>query len=301
MKGYMDALLSGGKVFDPSKMSNDQIVNILGNPGNLAPIIQADGDKYKAIWDMITNKYPKYKIEPTIDEPWTRTRPADQPGEGGSQTQTGEGDGSKTDAPSDDPKPPPMPPPRYPDKPDPEPKKPDKPDPEKKQPEDTDPEKNKPKPLPGPQEVQEKEIEAIKKNRPTKRQVAQHWYPQYEFGNQNLLKLTDVEKLEELKNYSLFDLVNPLLEGDRNNLLAIQNRLKEKMRFNNTYPNPQPERPLPPTPANFNSGYEMRNVMPTPYPFTLDQPHANNYYDNFCYEYATELNKNIDGLKRDHC
>jgi len=45
----------------------------------------------------------------------------------------------------------------------------------------------------------------------------------------------------------------------------------------------------------------MRNVMPTPYPYTLDMPQANNYFDNFCYEYATELNKNLDSLKRDHC
>jgi hypothetical protein len=304
MKKYMDALLSGGKVFDPSNMSNAEIVRILGNPNNIAPIIQADGDKYKAIWDMINQKFPKYKVEPTIDEPWTKTKPADEEGGEGGGTQTGEGgEGGGTQTGGDGPeKPPPPPvPPKYPkpDKPD-KPKKPDDKDPEKRQPDDDDDKPKKPKPLPGPPEVQEKEIEAMEKNRPQKRQVPQQWYPQYEFGGQNMLKLTDVEKLEELKNYSLFDLVNPLLEGDRNNLLAIQNRLKEKMRFSNTYPNPRPERPLPPIPANFNSGYEMRNVMPTPYPFTLDQPQANNYYDNFCYEYASELNKNIDGLKRDH-
>ena len=301
MKKYMDALLSGGKVFDPSKMDTSQIIDILKNPGNIAPIIQADGDKYKAIWDMINQKFPKYKIEPTIDEPWTKTKPVDGGEGGGTQTgEGGEGGGTQTGGDGPDKPPPPPVPPKYPkpDKPD-KPKKPDDKEPEKRQPDDDDDKPKKPKPLPGPPEVQEKEIEAMEKNRPTKRQVAQQWYPQYEFGGQNMLKLTDVEKLEELKNYSLFDLVNPLLEGDRNNLLAIQNRLKEKMRFSNTYPNPRPERPLPPIPANFNSGYEMRNVMPTPYPFTLDQPHSNNYYDNFCYEYASELNKNIDGLKRD--
>ena len=303
MRKYMDALLSGGKVFDPSKMDTSQIIDILKNPGNIAPIIQADTDKYKAIWDMINEKFPKYKIEPTIDKPWTKTKPADggEGGDGGG-TQTGEGgEGGGTQTGGDGPDKPPPVPPKYPkpDKPD-KPKKPDKKDPEKRQPEDDDDKPKKPKPLPGPPEVQEKEIEAREKNRPQKRQVPQQWYPQYNFGNQNLLKLTDVEKLEELKNYSLFDLVNPLLEGDRNNLLAIQNRLKEKLRFSNTYANPKPPRPLPPIPANFNSGYEMRNVMPTPYPFTLDQPQANNYYDNFCYEHATELNKNIDGLKRDH-
>ena len=301
MRKYMDALLSGGKTFDPSKMDTSQIIDILKNPNNIAPIIQADGDKYKAIWDMINEKFPKYKVEPTIDEPWTKTKPADR-GDGGEGSQTGEGGGTQTGGDGPD-KPPPVP--RIPD-PDPDPKKPDKPkkpddkDPEKRQPDDDDDKPKKPKPLPGPPQVQEKEIEMMEKNRPTKRQVPQQWYAQYEFGNQNLLKLTDVEKLEELKNYTLFDLVNPLLEGDRNNLLQIQNRLKDKLRFSNTYPNPRPERPLPPIPANFNSGYELRNVMPTPYPFTLDQPHANNYYDNFCYEHASELNKNIDGLKRDH-
>lgn len=304
MKGYMNTLLSGGKVFDPSKMSNDQIVNILKNPGNLAPIIQADPKKYKDIWDMINNKFPKYKIEPTIPEGWTRTRPADQPGGGGGGggTQTGEGtDGGGTKTGGDGPEepPPPLPPPRYPDPGPDKPKKPRKPDkPEKKDPEDSDDQKKpKPKPLPGPHQVQERDIQSQQK--PLRRQVPQQWYPEYSFGGQNLLKLTDLEKLEELKNYSLFDLVNPLLEGDRNNLLAIQNRLKDKMRFNNTYPNPQPERPLPPPPANFDSSYQMRDVMPVSYPFSLDQPHANNYYDKYAFEYSTETNKNIDAVKRD--
>jgi len=39
--------------------------------------------------------------------------------------------------------------------------------------------------------------------------------------------------------------------------------------------------------------------MPVAYPFSLDQPEANNYYDNFCSEYQTELNKTIDSVKRD--
>ena len=294
MKRYMESLLKKGRYFDPSKLSPSKIVEILTNPANLAPIIQADPEKYKEIWEAINNKFPKYKIEPTIEEPWTKT-------------QTGSGDEPQPDKPEpakpDKPEPP-LPPPKYPKKPDDDqPKGPKRPEgPKRDPPDDPDDEKkdkDKPKPLPGPPEVQEKDIEAMKKTKPTRRQTPQQWYPQYNFGNQNLLKLTDVEKLEELKNYTLFDLVNPLLEGDRNNLLQIQNRLKDKMRFSNTYANPRPERPLPPPPANFNSGYELRNVMPTPYPFTLDQPHANNYFDNFCYEYASELNKNIDGLKRD--
>ena len=312
MKKYMDTLLSGGKVFDPSKMPTDKIIEILKNPNNIAPIIQADTDKYKAIWDVLNDIAPKYKIQPTIDEPWTTTKTAD--GEGGDGGEGGDdeidhkhdGDGSGKVKIPDPEKP--LPIPDIPDTSDPDPDKPpdrpDKPDedgPEKRQPKDDDKKKKpKPKPLPGPQEVQEKEIETLAKQKPKRQQAPQQWYPQYSFGGQNLLKMTDVEKLEELKNWTLFDLVNPLLDGDRNNLLAIQNRLKEKMRFSNTYPNPRPERQLPPIPANFNSGYEMKNTMPTPYPFTLDQAHANNYYDNFCYEYATELNKNMDGLKRDH-
>lgn len=287
MKGYMDTLLSGGKVFDPSKMSNDQIVSILGNPANLAPIIQADGDKYKAIWDMINNKFPKYKIEPTIDEPWTRTAPSDP-------------ERPKPPPPvpvKPDPKKPPKPPDKPPEEPPEGPKRPE--GPKKDPPEEPDDEKEKPKPLPTPQEVKEREIE--REARQPKRQPVPHqWYPEYAFGGQNLLKLTDLEKLEELKNYSLFDLVNPLLEGDRNNLLAIQNRLKEKMRFSNTYANPRPEPQLPPPPASFDSSYQMRDVMPVSYPFSLDQPHANNYYDRYAFEYSTESNKNIDAVKRDH-
>jgi len=293
MKRYMESLLKKGRYFDPDKYSPSKIVEILTNPANLAPIVQADPEKYKEIWEMINNKFPKYKIQPTIDEPWTKTQTGS-----GDEPQPENKDPSGKEK-KDDPKPPPT----EPKKPEP-PEGPKRPEGDKRDPPDKpddDKDKDKPKPLPGPKEVQEKEIEAIKQNRPKRQQTPQQWYPQYEFGGQNMLKLTDVEKIEELKNYTLFDLVNPLLEGDRNNLLAIQNRLKEKMRFSNTYPNPKPERPLPPPPANFNSAYEMRNVMPTPYPFTLDQPQANNYFDNFCYEYATELDKNLDSLKRDHC
>ena len=43
----------------------------------------------------------------------------------------------------------------------------------------------------------------------------------------------------------------------------------------------------------------MRDTMPVSYPFSLDQPEANNYYDNFCTEYQTELSKKIDTIKRD--
>jgi hypothetical protein len=297
MKRYMDALLKKGQNFNPETYSPQRIVEILTNPRNVAPIIASDPSKYKDILDMIREKFPNYKIEPT--------QPLDI-------TQTGSGgDEPQPDKPDTEPKVDPQPkpkPPKKPDEPD-GPKGPkkikgderdpqDPPDPPD-EPEDDKKDKDKPKPLPGPADVQEKEIASRKK--PTRQQTPQQWYPQYEFGGQNMLKLTDVEKIEELKNYTLFDLVNPLLEGDRNNLLAIQNRLKEKMRFSNTYANPKPEPQLPPPPANFNSAYEMRNVMPTPYPYTLDMPQANNYFDNFCYEYATELNKNLDSLKQDHC
>jgi hypothetical protein len=128
--------------------------------------------------------------------------------------------------------------------------------------------------------------------------VQRQWMPEYSMGGQNILKLTDVEKLEELKHYTLFDLVNPLLVGDENNLLALQNKIQENRRFTNTYPNPIPERPLQP-PKNIESWRQpMRSVYPTPYPFTIDMPQANNYYDRFNNQDYHYLNKNLDSIAR---
>jgi hypothetical protein len=126
----------------------------------------------------------------------------------------------------------------------------------------------------------------------------QQWMPQYTFGGQNLLKLTDVEKLEELRNYTLFDLVNPLLIGDDDNLLALQNKIQENRRFTNTYPNPRPERQMVP-PKNIESWRQpMRSIYPTPYPMSESSAHQQLYYDkwnNQDYHYQA---KNIDAIAR---
>lgn len=293
MGKYMEELLKKGKYFDPQTYSPSKIVEILTNPANIAPIIQADPNKYKEIWDMINNKFPKYKIVPTIDEPWAKTK-----------TDGGDPEDPPVPKKPDDK---PIPKPEKPKKPEPPeeppegPKRPesDKRDPPDKEKDKPDKEKDKPKPIPTPTEIKEKEIEIEAKKKPPRQRVPQQWYPEYQFGGQNMLKLTDVEKIEELKNYSLFDLVNPLLEGDKDNLLAIQNKLKEKMRFSNTYANPKAE-PVLKEPERVNWGYQMRDTRPVAYPFSLDQAHSNNYYDHFCSEYSTELNKTVDLVKRDH-
>jgi len=154
-------------------------------------------------------------------------------------------------------------------------------------------------PLPGlPKPITEKKIEDPKISRARR---PQHWYPQYNFGGQDLLKLTDAEKIEELKNYTLFDLVNPLLSGDPNNLLAVQNQIQETRRFYNTYPNPEPEKKLPPINENYiynNWSQPMKDYYPAPYPFRLDMPQANNYYDHFANDQPKNLNKTIDALER---
>ena len=154
-------------------------------------------------------------------------------------------------------------------------------------------------PLPGlPKPITEKKIEDPKISRARR---PQHWYPQYNFGGQDLLKLTDAEKIEELKNYTLFDLVNPLLSGDPNNLLAIQNQIQQTRRFYNTYPNPEPEKKLPPINENYiynNWSQPMKDYYPAPYPFRLDMPQANNYYDHFANDQPKNLNKTIDALER---
>ena len=49
--------------------------------------------------------------------------------------------------------------------------------------------------------ITERPISSVKQ----KMNVQRQWLPEYNFGGQNILKLTDVEKLEELKHYTLFD------------------------------------------------------------------------------------------------
>ena len=128
------------------------------------------------------------------------------------------------------------------------------------------------------------------------------WAPQYKLGGQDILRLTDTEKLEELKNFTLFDLVNPLLEGDRDNLLAIQNDIRQKLRFYNTYQPPKPERELPPIPRYVEQWQRpMMATYPVPYPFKLDQTgnqEANKYYNNFADQDKTTLNSDEDVIKR---
>ena len=124
------------------------------------------------------------------------------------------------------------------------------------------------------------------------------WMPEYKFGGQNMLRLTDVEKLEELKSYTLFDLVNPLLIGDENNLLALQNKIQENRRFTNTYPNPKPERELRP-PQNIEHWRQpMRSIYPVQYPLSLDMPQAQNYYDHWCNQDYQYQDKKLDAIAR---
>ena len=128
----------------------------------------------------------------------------------------------------------------------------------------------------------------------------QRWRPEKrDYGNQDILKITDTEKLEELQSYSLFDYVTDVLKDDRNNMLALQNKIQEIERFTNTYANPTPERPLAPIPAVVNSwGYKFRNNLPTPFPFILDQPTSQNYYDEWGNDRPMYLDKTIDNIAR---
>jgi hypothetical protein len=143
------------------------------------------------------------------------------------------------------------------------------------------------------EKITEKEIQAKIRNQKKPRL----WMPEYSFGGQNLLKLTDVEKLEELRNFTLFDLVNPLLSGDQDNLLAIQNKIQEQRRFYNTYPAPKPEPPLPQIPRSVNQwSRNMYDTMPTKYPFRLDQAHSQNYYDHYANDKEMYLNKKLDDI-----
>lgn len=152
----------------------------------------------------------------------------------------------------------------------------------------------KPEEKPKEDNITERPVQEIKKIMNT----SQQWYPQYSLGGQNILKLTDTERLEELKSYTLFDLVNPLLIGDEDNLLALQNKIQENRRFTNTYPNPRPERPLPPPPNVESWRQPMRSVYPTPYPFSLDMPQSQNYNDHWANQDYQYQAKNIDAIAR---
>jgi len=110
------------------------------------------------------------------------------------------------------------------------------------------------------------------------------WYSEFKFGGQDLLKLTDIQKLEELRNWTLFDLVNPILRGDPNNLLAIQNDIYEQRRFNNTYSNPRPppDYNKAPYPSYIKSYVDpLKSALPVPYPFRESTVREQYYYDRF--------------------
>ena len=165
---------------------------------------------------------------------------------------------------------------------------------EKKRPEPPEPPEQ-PEEKPKPEtSITERPVSEIKRKMNTLNQ----WYPEYSLGGQNILKLTDTEKLEELKSYTLFDLVNPLLIGDEDNLLALQNKIQENRRFTNTYPNPRPERPLPPAPNVESWRNQMTSVYPTAYPMSLNMPQAQNYQEHWANQDYQYLAKNIDAIAR---
>lgn len=128
------------------------------------------------------------------------------------------------------------------------------------------------------------------------------WAPMYYLGGQNILRLTDTEKLEEMKNYTLYDLVNPLLKGDPENLLNIQNDIQQKLRFYNTYAPPKVEKELPPIPSYVNQ-YQTpwMNTYPIPYPFHLDftgPQNANKYYNEWSNQDRTTSIHDKDAIQR---
>ena len=126
------------------------------------------------------------------------------------------------------------------------------------------------------------------------------WAPQYKFGGQDILRLTDTEKIEELKNWTLYDLVVPYLDSDNDNLLAVQNQIKNQLRFYNNYPLPKPPPQLPPIPQYVNQWQQpWLSTYPVPYPYQLDQGigNRNNYYNNFSDQIPTEQNRNLNNLK----
>ena len=168
----------------------------------------------------------------------------------------------------------------------------------KKDGEDDEDDRKPPRPIPIPDDEDKKIRERPINSNDYKRMAKQQWFPRYKFGNQDLLRLTEVEKLEELKNYTLFDLVNPLLVGDEDNLLALQNKIQENRRFTNTYPNPKPEAPLPLAPAVESWRQPFKSVYPVPYPMSLDQAQAQNYYDHFNNQDYQYLNKVKDRMSQ---
>ena len=204
--------------------------------------------------------------------------------------------GGPTETKTGDPKPVPIPIPEVPKVP---PKVPEKPkDPKEKEKEKEPkpprfPDKPEKEPRQDDSEIVETPIKPA--NKISKKGVP--WYPTYNMGGQDILKITDLEKLQELKNWSLFDLVSPLLQGDPENLLSIQQDIVQNMRFTNTYENPKPPTPLPPLPDTSAWAYPMRDIYPTPYPMRLINPQGMKlYYDNWGDQSNQNLNQKINIL-----
>jgi hypothetical protein len=190
----------------------------------------------------------------------TKTRPKDKPVGGGTETETAKPD-PKDPRKKDPPDGPDLPkPPLDPRIPDDKPRRPD-------------PKSHKDKPT---------EIPINKKPGTITHQKNPQWYSEYKFGGQDILKLTDIEKLEEIRNWTLFDLVNPHLKGDPENLLNIQNEITENRRFHNTYENPKPDLDLKgPISNKYYNNYHFRDQMPIDYPFRESSLREQQYYDNF--------------------
>jgi hypothetical protein len=107
------------------------------------------------------------------------------------------------------------------------------------------------------------------------------WYPERKTGGQAVLISNDVEKLEEMKNWQLYDHVVDELKDDRDNLLNTQNDIQTLRRYTNNYNSiPQPYQP-PPMPNTRSWQHPMTDSRPTAYPMMLDDQYSNGLYPRY--------------------
>jgi hypothetical protein len=129
----------------------------------------------------------------------------------------------------------------------------------------------------------------------------QLWAPRVMLGGQNVLKLSDVEKISEMKNYTMFDLVTEI-NTDIDNLLHVQNEIKNKIRFYNTYDIPNIKEKSSEINDNIILNQRpMMNSLPVKYPFRLDNTgnqQSNKYYSTWADQEKTELVNDYDVIKR---
>jgi hypothetical protein len=129
------------------------------------------------------------------------------------------------------------------------------------------------------------------------------WYPDYQLGGQDILRLTDAEKLEEIRDYGLFDFVVPINQEEDNHL-HLQNMIQEKRRFTNTYANPKFRPPPAPPAPNQLSPWQRQwlegGYIP-PFPMRDDTPNAVRYYEHFNNDQRKYLNTDRDGLMQGSC